>query len=282
MNEKTQAEWDACSDEYFDGEDHATDIEEIKKSPQRAFPREVWAMLQEAFPDLTGKKVLVPSCGNSFAVYAFHLLGADVTASDLSSQQLKNAKRYANAQGWDTIPFIQADSMTLEGIPDNTFDLIHTSNGAHVWIGDLAMMYGNFNRVLKPGGSFIFFETHPFHRPFGDTGFKGFKRVIVKKPYTDTCGGEIEYHWRIQDFMQALLGSGFSIEDFQELMPHEDDLSGHMWHYDSYKERDTDKFARYDWRKNPMAALPAWLAVRAANTKKQQVPCGDAPPCVSS
>jgi len=262
MNEKTQADWDAWSDEYFNGEDRPVTIEEIKLAPERAFPRETWAMLHEAFPDFAGKKVLVPSCGNSYAVFAFHLLGAEVTASDLSSQQLKNAKRLADAQGWD-IPFIQADSMTLEGLPDGEFDLIHTSNGAHVWIGDLCMMYGSFQRVLKPGGAYIFFETHPFHRPFGDTGFKRFRRVIVKKPYTDTYGGEIEYHWRIEDFMRALLGAGFAIDDFRELMPHEDDLSGHMWHYDSYRQRDKDKYARYDWHKNPMAALPAWLAIRA-------------------
>jgi len=262
MNEKTQAEWDACSDEYFDGSDRPFAIEQIKQDPYFAFPREIREMLHETFPDLTGKKVLVPSCGNGYAVYAFHLLGAEVTASDLSSQQLKNAKYDAERQGWD-IPFVQADSMTLEGLPDGEFDLIHTSNGAHVWIGDLAMMYGNFQRVLKPGGTYIFFETHPFHRPFGDTGFKGFKRVKVKKPYTDTCGGEIEYHWRVEDFMRALLGAGFAVNDFRECMAHEDDHYGYEWHYDNYKEREKDKFARYDWRKNPLAALPAWLAMRA-------------------
>ena len=257
MNEKTQADWDDCSDKYFSGKDRPVTIEEIKKAPQRAFPREVWEMLREAFPDFTGKKVLVPSCGNSYAVYAFHLLGADVTAADLSSQQLKNARRDAGKQGWD-IPFIQADSMTLEGLPDGEFDLIHTSNGAHVWIGDLPMMYGNFRRVLKADGMFIFFEIHPFQRPF-----RYGKRVKIIKPYTQLRKSELEYHWRIEDFMRALLGAGFAIEDFRELMGHEDDLSGHMWQYDSYRERDKDKFARYDWRKNPLAALPAWLAVRA-------------------
>jgi len=264
MNEKTQADWDACSDKYFSGKDRPLAIEQIKQDPYFAFPRELRAMIQEAFPDFNGKKVLVPSCGNGYAVYAFHLLGAEVTACDLSSQQLKNASQTAREQGWD-IPFIQADSMTLEGLPDGAFDLIHTSNGAHVWISDLPMMYGSFRRVLKPGGMYIFFEVHPFHRPFGDTGFKHFRRVKIKKPYIDTCGGEIEFHWRIEDFARALLGAGFAIEDFRELMPHEDDHYGYMWHYNSYKGREIDKYARYDWRKNPPAALPAWLAISAVN-----------------
>jgi len=265
MNEKTQAEWDAWSDEYFgkESEEYRITLEKIVESPHRAFPREVWEMLREAFPDFKGKKVLVPSCGDSYAVFAFHLLGADVTAADLSSQQLKNAKHRAEEQGWGEIPFVQADSMTLEGLPDDTYDLVYTSNGAHVWISDLGMMYGNFRRVLKPGGTYLFFETHPFHRPFQDAGFRGFKRVKVKQPYSDTSWSENQYAWRVEDFMRALLGAGFAVKDYRELMPHEDDLMGHAWHYKSYKEREKDKFARYDWRKNPLAALPAWLAVRA-------------------
>ncbi|MDR2687372.1 MAG: class I SAM-dependent methyltransferase [Oscillospiraceae bacterium] len=261
MNEKTQAKWDAGSDEYFGTEDYRVTLAEVAKVPRRAFPREVRAMLQEAFPDLKGKKVLVPSCGECIEGFAMHLLGAEVTASDLSSQQIKNAGRAAQSQGWD-ITFLQSDSMTLEGLPDGEFDLVYTSNGAHVWISDLPMMYGNFQRVLKPGGTYLFFETHPFHRPFGDTGFWGFQRVIVKKPYSETRLNEIEFHWRVEDFARALLGAGFAIEDLRELMPHEDDLMGHAWHYKSYSEREKDKFARYDWRKNPLAALPAWLAMR--------------------
>jgi ubiquinone/menaquinone biosynthesis C-methylase UbiE len=262
MNEKTQAYWDACSDEYFGNEDYRITLDEVAKAPERAFPREVWEMVHEAFPDLKGKKVLVPSCGECFEGFAMHLLGADVTASDLSSQQIKNAKRRAEEQGWD-ITFVQADSMTLEGLPDDTYDLVYTSNGAHVWISDLPMMYGNFRRVLKDGGSYIFFEVHPFNRPFKDG-----KQVKIIKPYTQLRKSELEYHWRIEDFMGALLHSGFKVDDFKELMPHEDDFTGHMWHYGSYQEREKDKFARYDWRKNPLAALPAWLAVRAVNRRE--------------
>ena len=259
MNEKTQAKWDAWSDTYFSGKDRLIEIEEIKKAPERAFPREIREMLREAFPglDFKGKKVLVPSCGNSYAVFAFHLLGAEVTAADLSSQQLKNAKRMADTQGWDTIPFMQADSMRLEGMPDGAFDLIHTSNGVHVWISDLGVMYRSFHRVLKPGGTYIFFDTHPFQRPFKDG-----RHIKVKKPYTELRASELEYHWRTEDFVRALLGAGFALEDLRDLMPHEDDLMGHSWFYNSDREREKDKFAKYDWRKNPMAALPAWLAVR--------------------
>jgi len=257
MNEATQAMWDDFSDEYFgrEGEEYRITLQKIVESPQRAFPREVWEMLHEAFPDLTGKKVLVPSCGDCYAVFAFHLLGADVTAADLSSQQIKNAKHRAENMGWD-LPFVQADSMTLEGLPDDTYDLVYTSNGAHVWISDLPMMYGSFWRVLKPGGMYVFFEVHPIHRPF-----KQGRHIQVVKPYTAVEEGK--YHWRVEDFMRALLGTGFAVKDFRELMPRKDDLMPYAWHYKTYKARKKDKFKRHDWRKFPAAALPAWMAVRA-------------------
>jgi ubiquinone/menaquinone biosynthesis C-methylase UbiE len=56
-----------------------------------------------------------------------------VTSTDIAENQLKNASKIANANGWE-IDFRQADSMTLDGIPDSEFDLAYTSNGVHVWI----------------------------------------------------------------------------------------------------------------------------------------------------
>jgi len=60
--------------------------------------------------------------------------------------------------------------MTLEGIADSEYDLVYTSNGVHVWINDLKVMYQSFYRVLREAGYYIYFETHPFIRPFDDSG----------------------------------------------------------------------------------------------------------------
>ncbi|MCL2519218.1 MAG: class I SAM-dependent methyltransferase, partial [Oscillospiraceae bacterium] len=101
--------------------------------------------------NVKGKKVLVPSSGDNKAVFGFHLLGAQVTSCDLAENQLKNAKIIADKYNWD-IEFICQDSMKLELIKDGEYDLVYTSNGAHIWIGDLLGMYTNFHRVLKDGG----------------------------------------------------------------------------------------------------------------------------------
>lgn len=74
------------------------------------------------------------------------------------------------------LPTIDSDSMKLEELADETFDLVYTSNGVHVWIHDLGTMYRNFHRILKENGRYIMFDTHPWSRPF-DKKLLGKRRV---------------------------------------------------------------------------------------------------------
>ena len=257
MNESTRKHWNDRSDDYFDNDQ---DIPIIINDPARAFPRDAWDMLRNAVPDLRGKRVLVPSSGDNKAVFGLCLLGAKATSTDLAEKQLENAAKIAEANGWD-IEFRHADSMTLEGLPNEEYDLVYTSNGCHVWISDLSMMYRAFSRVLKPGGTYVFFETHPFWRPFDDST----PEVRIVKPYTSTgpFGDPPNYHWRVGDFLRALLGAGFAIEDFRDMEVYKDDILAHSWYYSSQEEREKDNYSKYDWTLNPWAALPTWMGVSA-------------------
>ena len=161
--------WNSKSDEYY-----KSDIpiyEEIIKNPERAFPVAVYPLIKKYLGDLHGKKVCVPSSGDNVAVFGFYLLGAKVTSCDFAENQLKHPKIFADEHNWD-IEFICQDSMKLDKIKNDEYDLIYTSNGVHVWIDDLLSMYKNFYRVLKNGGYNIFFETHPMSRPFDNTTYE--------------------------------------------------------------------------------------------------------------
>jgi SAM-dependent methyltransferase len=271
MNEATRKDWDAYSDKYF-SQGTAEDYDIITTAPERAFPTEVWEMLRSALPDLRGKCVLVPSSGDNLAAFGFALLGAEVTSTDLSANQLKNAKKIADARGW-SVKFQQADSMTLNGLPDGEFDLVYTSQGVHVWISDLTMMYRSFNRVLKPGGQYIFFDTHPFSRPFADLE----NELKLEKDYRDVGPfNEVpEHHWRVEDFLRSLISAGFAIEDYRDLHSSSADLLNYDYiyygEYGSYAAREADGGARYDWRNNPWAALPQKIAVSV----KKKENCSD-------
>lgn len=254
--------WNDCSDKYF-GDAYET-FEAVKENPiGNGFPKAMAEVISEYFPDFNfkGKKVLVPSCGDNTAVWAFYFLGADVTACDLSDRQIYNAEKIAKEKNLN-IRYYVNDSMELSDIEDETYDLVYTSNGVHVWINNLPKMYGSFNRVLKSGGYYIMFETHPFCRPFdgdllfgGDLVDKGEFKIV--KPYEDVGPFEkdITFAWRIQDFVNSVISSGFTLKRLEEFHSIESDYRNHNYLY----RKDNDTADNYDWRKTPYAAIPQCL-----------------------
>lgn len=132
-------------------------IAKIINDPASAFHPVTYALIREAFPSLQGKRVCVPSSGDNHAVYAFHLLGAQVTSCDISEKQIASSAAIASKHGWE-IEFLVEDTMRLGSVADEAYDLVYTSNGVHVWIHDLKAMYRNVRRILKDGGSSIMFD----------------------------------------------------------------------------------------------------------------------------
>jgi SAM-dependent methyltransferase len=258
MNNGIMNMWNNRSDEYF--KDIQTGLDQITENAENAFPVVVWKMINKEFPNLRGKRVLVPSSGDNIAVFGFHLLGAKVTSCDIAERQLMNAKKIADNNGWN-IEFIRQDSMTLDAVQDGEYDLVYTSNGVHVWISDLPKMYSNFRRVLKPDGRYIMFETHPFIRPFDDCGTE----IKVCKPYEDTgpfiSEEEITFGWRIKDLFNAVFDSGFNITHMEEFHPGKNEYE--QWFYSHHMEAKEDDYKKFDWKQNPWAALPQWIGFTA-------------------
>ena len=243
--EKVTEQWNVWSDKYFaDQYENTATLSIIKNTPVKAFPVKVWEKINRLYPCLNGLKICVPSSGDNLAVFAFHLLGAKVTSCDISSEQIKNARRIADEQGW-TIDFHICDSMELDEIKENEYDMVYTSNGVHTWISDFSVMYRNFNRILKKGGHYIFFETHPFIRPFDDA-----ENILkIKKPYSDTSNND----WRVQDYVNSLIESELSILCMEELSAEKDIIGAEWWNPVGWDEK-------ANWHINPYAALPQWIS----------------------
>lgn len=111
-------------------------IRALIKNPERAFHPAVYELIQRYIPELKGKKVLLPSSGDNHAAFAFALMGAQVTSADISERQLENAAVIADELGL-SIAFVCENTITLEQIEDEQYDLVYTSNGTHSWIPDL-------------------------------------------------------------------------------------------------------------------------------------------------
>jgi SAM-dependent methyltransferase len=251
--------WNHWSDTWY--VEYRTDekISKIIKHPESAFHHTTHSIINMAIPNLRGKRVCVPSSGDNHAVFAFHLMGAKVTSSDISERQLENAAFIAHKHGWD-IEFICDDTMNLSKINSDKYDFVYTSNGVHVWINDLKSMYKNIHRILKNDGTYVMYDIHPFTRPFGKEPGK----INIVKPY-DSIGpfGEVPtYTWRLQDIMNSIISSGLHIKHIEEMYAE----YGTFW-FESSGERDTlsddelDKL--YKWETNNLAAIPQWLSIYA-------------------
>ena len=180
-------------------------------------------------------------------------------------QQLIYAKEIAQRNSLEIEFFVQ-DTMKLHNIESSKYDFVYTSEGVHVWIDDLLSMYQNIYRVLKIGGVYINYEIHPFSRPFAyEDGRPEDRTIIVQKPY-EMIGPFDEgviFHWRLQDILNAVSDSGFVIKRLEEM--HDEKDKGHFWFYEKERanmsQNEIDDF--YDYRKNPLAALPQWFTLCA-------------------
>jgi SAM-dependent methyltransferase/GNAT superfamily N-acetyltransferase len=259
MNQETKAHWNKSSDDWYKAVKPV--INEIKEEPMKAFPSHLHKWFEATYPSLEGLNVLVPSSGDNTAAFAFHLLGARVTSVDISDQQLFNAKKIADQENW-AIEFICDDSMSLEKIKNNAYDLVYTSNGVHVWISDLHVLYKTFHKKLKKEGTYIAFDTHPMGRPFSIEE----DRLKVVKDYQDNGYAKgIEpphYWWRTMDHINNLVLAGFNIKGLEEFTSR-NELILFDYIYSSVEERQKDKGQQYNFLHNPDGGLPQCIAFLA-------------------
>lgn len=250
-----KGDWDkTAGSEWYQSLRTDEKIQELVKNPETAFHPAVISLIRKYLPDLHDREVLLPSSGDNHAAFAFALMGAKVTSSDISERQLEYAQEIACKLHLN-ISFLCDDTMQLSRMKDNCFDLVYTSNGTHTWIADLKSMYKNIYRVLKPAGLSIMYDIHPFNRPF--TG-EPWKTPQIQKPYWETMPS---CHWRVQDLVNAMAAAHLSIKEMEELQA----VDASFWFsYDELVRQDPDKLKNINhWEANPMAALPAWISISA-------------------
>jgi SAM-dependent methyltransferase len=121
---------------------------------------------------LAGARVLDFGCGHGMAAVVLARRGAKVTAFDLSSGYLAEARRRAAANGV-TIDLVQADGERLP-FADGGFDRIWGNAILHHL--DLDRAAGEIHRVLRPGGIAVFCE------PWGENPLLNWARRRLPYP----------------------------------------------------------------------------------------------------
>jgi len=259
---KIKEKWDVLSDDW---NRFRTDqvITKIIAEPYSYFRPELQGVFKKYVKDFKGKRVLVLGSGSGRAAFAFHLLGAKVTASDLSEKQLRYSAEIAKRHNWD-MEFICDDAVTLTRIKSNEYDLIYIPNGVMFWINDLCSMYTNIKRVLRNGGYYIMYDMHPFMPPFE---FDNTDKLVLKKDYNSTgpFGELTTYNWRLQDILNSMISSGLCLINIEEMNA----AYGTFWvDEDKADDMPKDELARfYDSKTNPLFALPQCLSLVAQKIK---------------
>jgi ubiquinone/menaquinone biosynthesis C-methylase UbiE len=260
MNQANQRYWDAMAPDWQALRDQDLLWRQCPQQPELAFEGEALAMIRHYVGDLHGKRTCVVGSGDNYAAFALAGIGARVTSTDISAQQLAVARTRAEQLGLD-ITFVRADAIILDGIGEEEFDLVCSSNGFFVWIAEPGRVFQQVQRVLRPGGFYIFYDIHPFLRPWKDQTTP----LEMERPYTATgpfeCEGSgqtnYQFHWRISDLINPLLDSGLILRKLVESPA----KNARFWEGISYTPV-TDP-GLLDWQNNPRAGLPAWLTVVA-------------------
>ncbi len=182
-------------------------------------------------------------------------MGATVTSVDISGERLSAASKRARHLGLP-ITFVQADAADLSPIGSEGFDLVFSSQGFFVWIADLQAVFSEVCRILRPGGHYVFYDVHPFQRPWKDQVMP----IEVVKPYWDTgpfdgAEGSFGFNWTLADILNPLATAGLILRRTLE-SPAED---SRFWQDLSYLPGTDDSLL--DWNENPRAALPVWLTL---------------------
>lgn len=90
-------------------------------------------------------------------------LGASVTGIDFSGPAIAEARALAKELGLSRrARFLQSDVYGLPEALDGRFDVVFTSWGALIWLGDLERWAGIVATYLKPGGILYVAEFHPY------------------------------------------------------------------------------------------------------------------------
>lgn len=138
-----------------------------------------------------------------------------ITSFDISREMLRHA-------GGGDVALVQADAQALP-YRDDAFDVVFSVFGALPFVPDIDAVLTDVARVLRPGGRLVFSVNHPMRWIFpDDPGPAGLLAAIpyFEREYVETDDdGTVtyaEFHRTVGDWVRALVGAGFVLDDLIE------------------------------------------------------------------
>ena len=151
--ELINARWSELSDNFNDYV-----CEELKTDR----PAEWLRIIEKNAPSVRPLRILDAGCGPGFFSVLLSKAGHNVTGIDGSERMLMHAK--ANAEALSVKPELRLGDFGRLDDPDGTFDMVVCRNVTHIIRAHLKV-YGEWYRVLKPGGVLLIFDAN-WHLPY--------------------------------------------------------------------------------------------------------------------
>ncbi|MFC1475626.1 class I SAM-dependent methyltransferase [Candidatus Zixiibacteriota bacterium] len=173
----------------------------------------------EILRNLAGKDVLCLASGGGQQSVVFGLLGAKLTAWDLTEGQLAGDRRAAEHYGYE-IKTIPGDMRDLSGITPESFDLVYQAISM-CFVPDVRQVYREVARVLRPGGLYRVGHINPGTYLVDEDSWDG-AAYHIAGPY---FGGQLpeeeqdgfsEFRHHLSDVFNGLIDAGFTIEGVWE------------------------------------------------------------------
>jgi SAM-dependent methyltransferase len=110
-----------------------------------------------------GTSLLHLQCHFGLDTLSWARLGAVTTGVDFSGEAVRTARALADKVGLSArATFVQSDVEHLPDALQGQFDVVFTSWGALIWLGDLERWAEVIDHFLKPGGLLYVAEFHPY------------------------------------------------------------------------------------------------------------------------
>jgi SAM-dependent methyltransferase len=190
-------------------------------TPTKPVPRE-W------FGDVNGLKILCLASGGGQQGPILAAAGANVTVLDQSPAQLSHDALVAAREGLD-IETVEGDMAKLSMFRANSFDLVFHPV-SNCFVPDIAPVWREAHRVLKPGGALLAGFANPMLYLF-DCDAKAARDLLVVNsiPYSDLDDLEperlnarlkqleaLEWSHTLEDQIGGQLAAGFMLTGFYE------------------------------------------------------------------
>ncbi len=171
--------------------------------------------------DVSAKKLLHLQCHFGLDSLSWARLGAEVTAVDLSSEAIQQAKALAE-QTQQTVEFICDDVYHYGEVTRPIHDWVFVSYGALCWLPDIERWAQVVAASLKTGGKLCLAEFHPVHDLISGYGYFHREQADLDEEgsYTENDDGEVSpmltWGHPISDVVNALIKAGLIIEQLKE------------------------------------------------------------------